>query len=341
VEQDIKRGLLSISNFIRPGYQVFLVFVTVSLLFALTYLRMYKFHNVDPSPRVTEFKGVVPEGSSVINTGFYLRHFLDFDILENKFLVDGYLWFEFDKNKIKKEDVDGFSFGKAEIVYKSHPYINESGKLFFVGYDVKVRFPSNLNYKYFPLDDHRIYLTLNNLSLPVDKAYFDVSDSAFRVSHLMYTAGWKGVGSKVVTGFRTLVLDSEKSISFPRALFSIDFMSTSIKRFILIFLPLFVIFFVGLFTLGLDPEKYYTVIVSVMAAMITALLSYRFVIESMSPKVPYFMLSDGLFNFFLCLTFILFLIDTIFLDRFIKYRGVLVILFHIVLVVGWSIFLFT
>jgi len=340
MEQDIKRSLLNISNFIKPGYQVSLVVITMSLLFFLTYLRMHKFHNIDPRPQVSTLGKTLSQDLSIIDTGFYIRNFLDFDMLKNDFLVDGYLWFEFDKSKVSQEAIDDFSFGKAEIVKKSKPYMSESGDRLFVGYDVKVRFPSNLNYKYFPLDDHSLYLTLNNLSLSIDKAHFHVADSAFRVSPFLYTAGWKNVGKQVTSGLKTLVLDATRKISFPRVLFSIDFMSTSMKRFLLIFLPLFVIFFLSLFTLSLDPTRYYAVILSVLAAMMTALLTYRFVIESMSPKVPYFMLSDRIFNFFLYLSFAIFLINSVFLQRFARYRGAFVVLFHGILIVGWVYFLY-
>jgi hypothetical protein len=343
VEHNIKVKLLHLSNFVKPVYQVILMVFTLSLLLFLSYFRMRQFYIVDQSPGVQvvseKEKGEIP----VIDVGFYLRNFLDFDVTNNEFQIDAYVWFEYDKEKIKFEDIDDFSFGKASIESKSKPYMSDVGGKRVVGYDVKVKFPSNLSYKYFPIDSHRLYLTLNNFSLRYKKVAYNISPKTFIVADTIYTKGWKNIGTDVKSGFKTLYLDkdnAERAVTFPRILFVMDFLGLSFRTFMLIMLPLLVIFFISLFTLSLDPKKYYIAILSVAAATMTALISYRFVIESMSPSVSYFMLSDHFFDLILVLNFIVFLVGTVLLKRFVKYRGLLVVCFHCILIIAWIYLLF-
>lgn len=343
MDQEIRRSILHISNFVRPGYQLFLMVCTFSLLLFLSYYRMLQFKVLDPIPTFNKLEVMGSMQRASIDTGFYVRNFLKFDVIENEFLVDAYLWFEYDSDKFTDQDIDGFSFGKASIVFKSKPYRTTAYGRTLVGYDVQVKFPSNIDYHYFPINSHRIYLTLNNLSISADKALFNVSPATFIVSDTLFTAGWKNFSNGVHSGFKSLTLskkDAQKKVAFPRIVFAMDFMGTSIRTLFLIFLPLLVIFFISIFTLGLDPKKYYSTILSVAAATITALVSYRFVIENLSPSVSYFMLSDHMFNLILTLNFMVFLIGSVFLQRLEKYRGFIIVLFHLVLVAAWTLILY-
>ena len=304
---------------------------------------MTQFYTVDQSP------GIQPIGEKErneilqVDAGLYLRNFLDFDVTNNEFLIDAYVWFEYDKEKFKFEEIDDFSFGKATIESKSKPYMTELRGKRNVGYDVKVKFPSNLSYKYFPIDSHRLYLTLNNFSLNSKKIAYNIFPSTFIMADSIYTKGWKNIGNDVKSGFKTLYLDkvdADRAVTFPRVVFAMDFLGLSFRTFMLIMLPLLIIFFISLFTLSLDPDKYYISILSVAAATMTALVSYRFVIESMSPSVSYFMLSDHFFDLILVLNFIVFLVGSVLLKRLVKYRGVLVVGFHLILIIAWIYLLF-
>ena len=363
MEPELRRSLWHISNFVKPGYQVLLMLGTSILLLSLSYVRMKMFRNIDRSPGIVKVEGAVSANRKLITTGLNLRNFLKFDLFENNFVADIYLWFEYDAAHINQKDIEDFSFGKAEIISKSKPYITTNGNRTQVGYDVKIKFPSNLNYKFFPISSHRLYLTLNNLSLSSDTALFDVTPETFSVSKTLYINGWQYLDKGVVSGFKSLQLNGQDALqeksfqrksfqrktfqrktfprkTFPRVIFAIDFIGTGFRNLLLILLPLLVIFFVGLFMLGIDPTKYYSSIVAGVSATITALLSYRFVIETLSPDSSYFMLSDHLFDLILVLNFMIFLVGTVFLNRLEKYRGLLIVLFHLILISGWIYFLF-
>jgi hypothetical protein len=212
----------------------------------------------------------------------------------------------------------------------------------FVQYDIRIKFSSNLNYKLFPLDSHRINLALTNKYLDANDFYFDINSETFIVSKTIFTLGWNNIGNAVKTGFTEYPLDSKhiQKLKHPRILFSFDFILNSLRNIFLIFMPLFVVFFLSLFSFSFDPTRNRETIMSISGAVVPAILAYRFVIEAVSPKVSYFMLSDQIFNMFLLLSFFIFFINEFYLAKIRQYRGLLVLSFHIVLIVSWYYLLY-
>jgi hypothetical protein len=301
---------------------------------------------IDPSPSLqNQFKETNHLHSTIstyVYTGLFVRNFLSFEILTNTFVADAYVWFEYDPKAVPAQAIDDFYFGKAIIKNKSHPYTYTSNNKTFVGYNIQIHFQTNLNFRHFPLDNHRIYLTINNASLPLYHAALITAPSSFQVAKTIYASGWTYKDRSVKSGWQTNLLDDvqQKNLTHPRIVFALDFANESFKKFILITLPLFILFFLSLFTLSLDVRKQYETVVGIAAAMMTALVSYNFVIESASPKVAYFTLSDVFFNLFLILNFLIFLFDAICLRWLMRYRGLLVLLFHTLLIICWIILLY-
>lgn len=330
------------SVFTRPHVQIICMVFTSMLLFSTAIYRMHHCAPIDPSPSVqNEHQDGYPIQTH-IKSGIFIRNFLEFDVLTNKFTADAYVWFEYDPKQIPAEAIDDFYFGKATIKNKSQPYTYTKDGKTFTGYNVQIHFQTNLNYRHFPIDNHRIYLTLNNASLPKYHAAFITAQSSFQVAETIYAYGWTYKDRSAKTGLQINTLDdvSQKKLINQRIIFSLDFSNESFKRFILITLPLFILFFLSLFTLSLDARKQYETVVGIAAAMMTALVSYNFVIESASPKVAYFTLSDTFFNLFLVLNFLIFLFDAICIRWLMPYRGLLVIFFHLLLIISWIILLF-
>ncbi len=330
------------SIFTRPHIQIIFMVCTITLLFSMAFYRMRNGTPIDPIPGIqTEHQKNYPVHTHVA-TGFFIRNFLDFNVLTNTFIADAYVWFEYDPKAVPTQAIDDFYFGKATIKNKSHPYTYSKNGKTFTGYNVQIHFQTNLNYRHFPIDNHRIYLTLNNASLPNYHAAFTTAQSSFQVADTIYAFGWTYKDKSVTSGLQTSILDnvSQKKLVNPRIIFALDFTNESFKRFILITMPLFILFFLSLFTLSLDVRKQYETVVGIAAAMMTALVSYNFVIESASPKVAYFTLSDTFFNLFLILNFLIFLFDAICIRWLMPYRGLLVLFFHLLLITCWTFLLY-
>ena len=64
---------------------------------------------------------------------------------------------------------------------------------------------------------------------------------------------------------------------------------------------MFFIFFIGLFSLTLDPTKELRAVLSLSVASLTALLYYELVIERITPSVDYFTISDQIYTLLLCI----------------------------------------
>lgn len=343
----MKHKILQLNQLTRPSNQVILMGISTLLLILLAYKPVTKFKNFDPAPGVIKIS-TDQKNSKVIDAGLSIKNFLNFDILKNDFTIDGILWFAFNPAKISLDEIKKFSFGKAEILNEDIESfgpqikkINDSKSI--AQFDVQVKFSSNLNYKMFPLDNHRLYLTLNNKFLNPEEVLLESSDQKFNVSDNIYTFGWKKNGQYVDSGYTSTVLESgtdKKELKYPRVVFAIDFIGTSIRDILLILLPLFIVFFLGLFAFSFDLKESSSTIMTIAAAVVPALLGYRFVIESMSPKVSYFMFSDYVFTILLILSFILFFLNTFYLKAVQKYKGLILLCFHITIVMSWAYLLY-
>jgi hypothetical protein len=339
---DMLKKLAHLNRLAHPHAQIFMALITAFILFAGAYYRMKHLDINDPIPALQSIKPTEAQQAPIV-TGLLIRNFLDFDVLKNNFVTDAYVWFEFDEKQVKLQDIDDFSFSKATIDYKSKPYITKNNHLTTAGYNIRLKFPSNLNHRHFPIDNHRLYLILTNFSLSAHQVLFEASPNTFQVSPSLYTAGWKHTDHAVTNGVWHAQLDKStdtKQLNLPRTIFSIDFTNNSFKRFILITLPLFFILFLSLFTLSLDTLSHQATMVSIPAVMLTALISYNFVIDSISPKVTYFTLSDMLFNLFLILNFMIFLVNTLLPHLLAKYRGLFVLIVYSTLLIFWNILLY-
>lgn len=328
---------------VKPGMQIFLMICTATLLFSLSYYRMKECKPTDRSPGLQSFEQQKAYTIKThVHTGLLIRNFLEFDVLKNTFVADAYVWFEFDPHQVPLKTIEDFYFGKGIIEQKSHPYLTSEKNKMRAGYNVQIKFQTNLDYHYFPIDSHRLYLTLNNASLPKHEVVFDAPIDSFQISPTIYASGWTYQNKSTVSGLQVNTIDqkTQKKIVSPRAIFSLDFSNESFKRFILIILPLFIVFFLSLFTLSIDPIRQYETVVGIPAAMMTALVSYFFVIESVSPKVAYFTLADVFFNVFLVLNFMIFVFDAICVKLFLAHRGILVLLFHLLLIASWVFLLY-
>jgi hypothetical protein len=104
------------------------------------------------------------------------------------------------------------------------------------------------------------------------------------------------------------------------------------------------LYFISLFCFAFDPETHSGTIFSLASAGVTGLLSYRFVIENMTPKVGYFVLSDRLFVLFLTAS----LIEFVFAVSIVRLghltpvtsiiRGLAYILINVAFLVAWIYF---
>lgn len=304
-----RNSMATIKNHVNASFQLF-AFGIVSLLFvALLYKPLYRFTSYDHKP--SHFSGVpLNSKPAMIRTGLHINSFSKVDFLKNDFVFEGEVWFEFDPKLITIDDLEKFDIDHGQILERSKPIITPYGGKTVAQYFIRANFKTNLNYKAFPLDNHSIYITITNRSLDAKKVIFEpvVAHAVTKKDLLTSTCTLNNITAE--SGYVTSSIplaDTTLENHYPQLIFGITCNHVDLRHFLNIFFPLLLIFFFTLFAFSLDFQEHGTMVPTMAAAGVPALLAYRFVIESISPDVDYFMLSDYLFFLFLLLVFAIFI----------------------------------
>ena len=242
-----------------------------------------------------------------VKTGFLIHEFLEFDAIKNDFIMNAVVSFEFDSTKVSLEAISKFSFTKGDILEKSDPVVKKtSDTLTFVQYYIRIKFTTLFDYTLFPLDDHKLSLNLTNNAVEAQDVIFDITPENFIIPQYVFLAGWKIDAHAPVSGYVEFASQIGKPIMHPKIIFSIDMKKQDIRQLLLIFLPLFILFYITMFVLA---AKDFATDVNTMLFVITAFVANAIVIQGMSPDVAYFMLIDYFTLFFLILMFLVFIMS--------------------------------
>ena len=292
------------------------------------------FRSFDESPQLLPItpQKVIDFGGTpaTVKVGLTINNFSVFDIIKNEFILTGTIWFEFDPSITSLETIKQFSFEKGEILSLSKPTTKIVGDNLFASYDIRIKKRDNLLYTFFPFSAHTFHVIIDNSASPGEIVYAS-SVADLVVAKGAIPSGWKLQDEHVYTGYSTSELETpnlEKAIFHPRVIFAMDFNLQSLRHLFTILLPLILMFFITTFSFSMDPAYYYRSIISLSTGAVTAMLAYRFVIENLSPKVGYFMLSDSLFFLFLTACCFIFLINTKTLDLSRRQKQLATILIH-------------
>lgn len=303
--------------YVDSRFQIFLMVLTCAALLIVLNLAYEGFHVTDESPPVIS---LTPEKlfslggpATPIHTGIFVKNFAEFNIVKATFLVDLTIWFRFNPDHIPLDLVDKFTFQKAEIKSKSAPFVKIEEGSFLVSYDMRVLFYVSLNYRNFPIDDHRLSFIVDNYFISPAQAFFTTSQNNISVSSELHVEGWDLLDKAVSVGyFEKNIQDAgmEKKVYYPRAVFFFDFSQAGIRYIFAIFFPLLMLFFIALFSFSINPvDSSLSSLLDMPKGSLIALIAYRFVMESISPATGYFMMSDYVYLFFLVAILVVFFIN--------------------------------
>lgn len=247
-----------------------------------------------------------------VQVGLTITDFPKFEVTNNKFKLSGIIWFIYDPRLIDREIIGKFSFLRGEIEYKSEPSTLLIDDKVFVRYDIRVAFQSNLYYGYFPFEDHRLYLSLVNTFVHPGELIFESSHEYFLLEEDVNISGWRYYDHRVFNGFGIKHLAGlNRKITYPEVLFEVDFFQDSLRYILTIILPLLIVFLIDMFSFCLDQHESQATLVQLSSGNIIALVAYRFVMESIAPRVGYLMIADYLFYLFLSTCFATFVINSV------------------------------
>jgi|GEM_PF-4871866 hypothetical protein len=160
---------------------------------------------------------VPPSASSaeVIEAGLFVEDFLRFDMTENVFVFEGILWFRSDTTL--PDTIGRFSFARGELTEQILMEETPSSRR----YKIKVELQGDLDFRFFPLDDHRLDIVLQNQALREDDAVFAATARDLSLS-LAISEGdrsWQLQETSVQAGVARFQLGDSR-LSTPEVVFS-------------------------------------------------------------------------------------------------------------------------
>lgn len=317
---------------VTPLFQLVTFFGATLLLIPIFYRSLVVFNAREILPKLTPYTNT----TTPIYTGLTIHHFMDSDTIKNIVGIDATLWFAYDPTLITHEQIEQFSFDNA-TVEKSQISYQRQGSLEIATFDIQVHAKMDFNFKEYPLDDHRIWFSLKNSALPAQKYSFVVNQNSLSLDSTAQISNCVSENIKAQSGFITqeyTLPDGKHEINSSRVLFSFDCNPIDMRHFLNIFLPLYLIFFLTLFSFSFVYAEHTTDVPSIAAASVPALFAYRFVIESISPNVSYFMVSDYLFFLYLVLSLLTFLSISWALNHSVQIKKLIIISLYLLMILG-------
>lgn len=303
---------------VSPLFQVVLMLCTTVFLLIVMYQPYAAFYPLEPVPTI---KALSPDviknfggNPAKLVIGLSIDRFSQFDLLTGKCTFSGTLWFEYDPALIPERWVDHVNLLGADFVHKSEPYtrylLHDGTMLRY--YNVVIGMTPVLIHRRFPFDDHTISFIVSHDYLTPEEIFFESSFVDFVLSPASKTTGWELAGTTVKNGYISTRLSNWSDtwkIDKPATVFAINYSRIGVRYQLSVFLPMLLLFFLTMFSLSLDPSKYFSTIVTMSTGGITGMLAYRFIIESMSPKTDAFTMSDYCFFVVFALMFVVFIFN--------------------------------
>lgn len=247
----------------------------------------------------------------IVNVGLIIENFHTFQMIENKFTFSGTLWFRFDPNLVSLETIDKIIIKNGKFIEKSPPHIRLVGELLFVRYAIQAEFQCHLDFKAFPDDDHALYIIFTHPGVSPNSLMFQSARPNLAVLDSMERQGWRELDKIVEAGYssnnvQSAIIDIE--FTNPVVAFIIFYRHNTMRNLLNILLPLLVMMGLVLLSFAVDREKFGKQRLEAPIQAIAASIAFRFVIDSMSPKVGYTMASDKFFFMFLFFYLIMFVV---------------------------------
>lgn len=287
-----------LSLFWRRNTVVRLIFIIASLFYVVMFLWLEdKYVPIsDPTPTLLTLDQKSIERASRVEVGLHIINFHDFLVQTNQFTLDAIAWFKFHVGQEDLATIEEFTLDNAsllpsgKIIFRYPPIIKVINDDVVVSYHFIATIKSALDYKTFPLGGHRISLQLQHLLVtPYELYYVSKPENFTYGEELTYLLiDWRPIGTSVAVGYRTAVLQQDNpamELSYPTAVFSIDFDSVGDRELPSLYFPMLVLFFVVFFCLLLDVTDIGRL--TYAATAVPILILYRMVINEVSPSVGY------------------------------------------------------
>ena len=231
-----------------------------------------------------------------IDVGLHITHFSTFDVAKNTFVMDGTVWFFFNTHDVSLETIKKFDVFNGDLLHVGDvKIIDHDENATIAQFRIRAEFHTPLNYRLYPLDDHRIHFVIFNRFLP-DNVMLQSHNKDITFSDALFLPGWRIIGHEIRTGIKKFTLKKDNktySDSQQEAIISLDCERTDPSIIINFLLTLLLMLFLATLTFSSDEDS-----VLIVTVGIVALISYRSVMQTMAPsQVSYFIYSDYIYLF--------------------------------------------
>ena len=312
-----KRIARNIFEFLRkPVFQFSLVTVTIMAVSAILWGEYHKKTFPEPLQKPVAITEAIKGFSSNVQAGIFIQNFPTFDFYKNSFVIDAVVWFKFPLGTESLDTIGRFSFKDGQIISRSKPIITQSENMVTARYQVLADIKTYLDYRNFPFSGHRLHIILENRSVSPREMTFEVEKNDYGISDTIAMPSWKVTNMYVNSGYIYALVDPDDKtmgVSYPAVVFAIDFANNSIRTIVALFLPMFLIFLLGLVTFVtavLDKYK-----MQLSALSMPSLVLFRLVVEAQSPNRVRFTQADSIYFLLVALSLLTLLFNTYVLIR--------------------------
>lgn len=293
-------------------FRMISIAITIIYLAILLFIQHKRFLCDDKAPIIHEVDEKTKKLASAVHVGMHLNGFPSFSFDTGEFTIDATVWFKFPAATQALSTLEQFTIYNGLIqetgtlIYKSTPIIKLLGENVITCYHMQTTFKIPMNHKYFPIGDHTLNILLQNKSATAQELCFTSDPESFSLSENVLIKNWLSKKKSVQTGYIKSELYPQNpamEISYPAVLFSIDFENVGGKKIGALYIPMLIIFLIGLLSLLLaitDSSR-----LSIITGAVSSLALFRLVIDGASPNVGYTMHVDMIFYTFMLLLLII------------------------------------
>lgn len=284
------------------------ILITVAYLGIFIFMQNRRFVASDKAPVLYPINEKTQKLASVVHVGMYINSFPKFSFDTGEFTIDATVWFKFPVATEALATIEQFTIYNSmiqqngKLLFRSDPIIKLIDDNVIACYHIQTTFKNTMNHKFFPIGDHTLHILLQNKDATVQELVFVSDAQSLSLSKNVLIENWLSREKYVQTGYLQARLDSANpamQISYPAVLFSIDFDNVGGKKVGSLYIPMLIMFLIGLLSLLLaidDPTR-----LGMITGAVPSLALFRLVIDGVSPNVGYATHVDIVFHTFIFL----------------------------------------
>lgn len=344
-------NIVSILN--NKSYRISVFTLTSLLILGIFYITLGTKPRLDPAP---DIKPLTPEKynewgqySDVLNLGVYIRNLGISDFSQGLFMVDAFFWVQFNPRVFSIDTVGSFSIDKGKILEKEFIESIKVKEDLFVRYRVRFEVKSNLNFRYYPLDGHRVYFSIKYENLAPSEVSLVTTYSRTWFGYNAVSTNWRYGEPACNYGYIESDLDTRDKKNLVRttaATIYFDLERATLREAYVVLGPYLVMLLIILGALLMALTGYQMGIVVIMG--ILGMILHRIVVAHMSAITSYFLLSDCVFYLALICALLVLVMEIISamnkheeeMFAFEAMRGATLTIVSLIFLVGWFYLLY-